>query len=59
MPLRWIIALALLAGIFGWKYINDDKKGFEIKRAIDFKGVVERMKEKKSLEQLARAKSKD
>ena len=59
MPLRWIIALALLAGIFGWKYINDDKKGFEIKRAIDFKGVVERMKEKKRLERLEGTNSKD
>ena len=59
MRLRWIIVLALLAGFFGWKYFDDDKKEFELKRAIDFKGVVERMKEKKRLEQLERAKSKD
>ena len=59
MRLRWIFVLALLAAFFGWKYIDGDKKGFEIKRAIDFKGVVERMKEKKRLEQLERAKSKD
>ena len=45
MRLRWIFVLALLAAFFGWKYIDDDKKGFEIKRTIDFKGVVERMKE--------------
>ena len=59
MRLRWIIVLALLAGFFGWKYIDYDKKGFEIKRAIDFKGVVERMKEQKRLERLERGKSKD
>ena len=59
MRVRWIFVMALLATIFFWKYVDDDKKGFEIKRAIDFKGVVERMKEKKRLEQLERAKSKD
>ena len=59
MRLRWIFVLALLAAFFGWKYINDGKEGFEIKRTIDFKGVVERMKEKNRLEQLERAKSKD
>ena len=59
MRVRWIFVLALLTAFFGWKYINDDKKGFEIKRSIDFKGVVERMKEKKRLEHLERAESKD
>ena len=59
MRLRWIFVLALLAAFFGWKYLDDDKKGFEIKRTIDFKRFVERMKEKKRLEQLERAKSKD
>ena len=59
MRVRWIFVLALLTAFFGWKYINDDKKGFEIKRAIDFKGVVERMKEKKRLKQLERAKFTD
>ena len=51
--------IGFTSSIFCWKYIDDDKKGFEIKRAIDFKGIVERMKEKKRLEQLERAKSKD
>ena len=59
MRVRWIFVLALLTAFFGWKYINNDKKGFEIKRAIDFKGVVERMKEKKRLKQLERAKFTD
>ena len=59
MRLRWIFVLALLAALFVWKFMDDDTKGFKIKRAIDFKGVVERMKEKKRLEQLERAKSKD
>ena len=58
MRLRWIFLLALLAAFFGWKYLDADKKEFEIKRAIDFKGVVERMKEKKRLEQHERAKTK-
>ena len=57
MRLRWIFVLALLTAFFSWKYLDDDKKGFEIKRAIDFKGIVERMKEKKRLEQLERVKS--
>ena len=59
MRLRWIFVLALLAAFFGWKYIDDDKKGFEIKRTIDFKRVVERMKEKKRLEELDWSKPKD
>ena len=41
------------------RIFDDDPKEFEIKRTIDFKGGVERMKEKKRLEQLERAKSKD
>ena len=41
------------------RIFDDDPKGFELKRAIDFKGVVERMKEKKRLEELKRGKSKD
>jgi hypothetical protein len=44
MRLRWIFVLALLAAFFGWKYIDDDKKGFEIKRTIYFNGVVELIK---------------
>ena len=59
MRLGWIFVLALLAALFAWKFMDDDTKEFKIKRAIDFKGVVERMKEKKRLEQLERAKSKD
>ena len=59
MRLRWMFVLVLLAAFFGWKYISDDKKGFQIKRAIDFKGVVQRMKEKKRLELLERAKPND
>ena len=46
MRLRWIFVLALLAAFFFWKYLNYDKKGFKVKSTIDFKGVVERMKEK-------------
>ena len=63
MRFRWIYVWALLAAFISWKYmdriIDDDPKGIELKRTIDFKGVVERMKEKKRLEQLERAKSKD
>ena len=64
MRFRWIYVWALFIATFiGWKYMDrifdDDPKEFEIKRAIDFKGIVERMKEKKRLEQLERAKSKD
>ena len=46
MRLRWIIVLVILAALFSWKYINNDKNGFVVKRTIDLKGVVERMKEK-------------
>ena len=46
MSLKWIIIIALLAVFIGWKYIDDDQNGFKVKRTIDFKGVVERMKEK-------------
>ena len=63
MRFRWIFVWALLAAFIGWKYMDrifdDDPKGIELKRSIDFKGVVERMKEKKRLEQLERVKSKD
>ena len=51
--------MALLAVLLGWKYIDDDKNGFEIKRAIDFKGVVDRMNKKKRLEKLEQSKSKE
>ena len=47
----------------GWKIIpplfDDDSKGFELKRSIDFKGIVERMKEKKRLEERERSKPND
>ena len=46
MRLQWVLVLALLAVFFGWKYVSNGQKGFEVKRTIDFKGVVERMKEK-------------
>ena len=41
------------------RIFDDDPKGIELKRTIDFKGVVERMKEKKRLEELDRSKPKD
>ena len=47
----------------GWKIIpplfDDDSKGIELKRSIDFKGIVDRMKEKKRLEKRERSKLKD
>ena len=46
MSLKWIIVMALLAAFIGWKFQDDDQNGFNVKRTIDFKGVVERMKEK-------------
>ena len=63
MRFRWIYVWILLAVLLGWKYMDrifdSDPQEIELKRPIDFKGVVERMKEKKRLEQLERAKSKD
>ena len=41
------------------RIFDDDPKGFELKRSIDFKGIVERMKEKKRLEERERSKPKD
>ena len=60
MRFRWIYVWVLLAVFMGWKYMDrifdGDLHGIELKRSIDFKGIVERMKEKKRLEQLERAK---
>ena len=55
MRFRWIYVWALLAAFIGWKYMDrifdGDLHGIELKRSIDFKGIVERMKEKKRLEE--------
>jgi len=63
MRFRWIYVWVLLAVFMGWKIIpplfDDDPKGFELKRSIDFKGIVERMKEIKRLEERERSKPKD
>ena len=64
MRFRWICVSVLLAVFMGWKLYSDGMfddvpKGIEIKRAIDFKGIVERMQEKKRLEERERSKTKD
>ena len=55
MRFRWIYVWVLLAVFMGWKYMDrifePNPQGIELKRSIDFKGIVERMKEKKRLEE--------
>ena len=38
------------------RIFDGDLHGIELKRSIDFKGIVERMKEKKRLEERERSK---